>query len=284
LTNRTHCVAYHARHLDSFKAREALKISQPTLRGEDHITVSSVVRELERDGVSVLRGLLAGKEGFLDALLAEDCFKQPSLLKNKEDPRFSTVDEPLLNCRSTIPLVFTPLFEAIASAYIGAPAGVGGVNLRRSKRTELQEEATLLFHSDKNQARFLKFFIYMTPVDTGSGPFTYVTGSHKRRFRGWDSKYRWSYEEIAGLYGSQAIKEFHGEVGDVVVADTTGFHRGKKVRDRERAMLTVNYQIGVEHTGKGAPQILQADLEASLPSHGRHAADFLRVTGTPAPT
>jgi len=243
------------------------------LAGNASFEPQHVLRVLRQDGAAVLRGALP--RDLVVALDQARCFNV-SLLKHAEDERFATVAAPLLSCPVAAALVFHPILQAIAEAYMGAPSAVGGVNLRRSKVSPLPAAETLLFHSDKNQARFLKFFIYLTPVDTASGPFTYVRGSHKKRFRGWDGKYRWTEREIRRLYGSDSIQEFWGVPGDIVVADTTGFHRGKKVETRERRMLTVNYQIAPEYTGTNA-SIHRKIVVANLPRGRGHVADFLHL-------
>ena len=108
-----------------------------------------------------------------------------------------------------------------------------------------------------------------------SGPFTYVLGSHAHRFYGWDTKYRWSNQEMLSHYGESRIRHYVGDVGDVIVADTTGFHRGKKVISKERHMLTVNYQLAAEYDGT-RPLIEARDI-AALPEDQLLLADFLHV-------
>ena len=100
-------------------------------------------------------------------------------------------------------------------------------------------------------------------------------GSHNLRFMGWDTKYRWQYDEMEALYNESSIHHFTGTVGDVIVADTTGFHRGTKVVSSERHMLTVNYQVAPESTG--LPHVLKADIER-LPANRKFLADFLNQT------
>lgn len=258
------------RYAEAFERRKQEVITAPpSPLGPD---LDAVVKRLQNDGSAVLRGAISKR--LIEALNNARCFNV-SLLKNAEDQRFAAVAAPLVSCPAAIALAFHPVLEKVATAYMGAPTAVGGVNLRRSKLTSLPAAETLLFHSDKNQARFLKFFIYLTDVDTASGPFTYVRKSHKNRFRGWDSKYRWEEDRIRQLYGKSSILEYLGNPGDVVVADTTGFHRGKRVETRERVMLTVNYQIAPEYTGTNAS--IRHKHVLDLPPERRHITDFLNV-------
>ena len=42
----------------------------------------------------------------------------------------------------------------------------------------------------------LKAFLYLYDVDDTAGPLTIVRGSHKQKFPGWESKLRWTAEEM----------------------------------------------------------------------------------------
>jgi hypothetical protein len=70
-------------------------------------------------------------------------------------------------------------------------------------------------------------------------------------------------------------------VGDVIIADTTGFHRGTKVRSRDRSMLTINYLLHPEDWGKARFKIAARDYERLSPKQ-KVAADFLDVTEEPS--
>ena len=67
--------------------------------------------------------------------------------------------------------------------------------------------------------------------------------SHIDKFQGWRSKYRWSNSEIEHVYGKEKIKSITGKVGDLVMGNTAGFHKGTKVKRGERLMLTIYFSI-----------------------------------------
>src|SRR5258705_8124366 len=104
---------------------------------------------------------------------------------------YAAVAEPFLSCPAAIPLAFDQQLVDIATSYLQCVPGIGGANLRKSFRNELPEFDTLYFHVDPNSPKFLKFFFYLNDVDEAGGPFCYVRGSHRRRFAGWQRKYRW---------------------------------------------------------------------------------------------
>jgi len=257
------------RFQDAFMLRRGL-LAPPS--PSSHL-INAAVRRLRRDGFAVLPQLVPVIE--LEAVKRQRCFEAPDVLKqDPSDTAFQTIRQPLLSCPAILRLLFREAFQQLARAYLGVEAAVGGVNLRTSLVNSQPASRTNLFHSDKNHARFLKIFIYLNSVpDTNSGPFTYVNGSHNRRFRGWTDKYRWSRDEMRKHYGPTSIIEVFGRLGDVIVADTTGFHCGKKVSSQERQMLTVNYQISPESYGD-ALYIKEEDVHR-IPKAQRPLAEFL---------
>jgi hypothetical protein len=234
-----------------------------------------VASELEENGYCVLRQAFD-----LDTLgrlrdEAAAAWDDVRLLK-KNDHNMQMVGHPMLNLPAAFEIAFDDFLIDIATSYFQCLPGVGTVNMRRSFVNDSPPVETMLWHSDRNSYRFLKFFFYLTDVDVDSGPFTYVEGSHSRKFEGWLDKYRWNHEEIVERYGEARIRYLTGQVGDVVIANTTGFHRGTKPAKHERVMYTVNYGIHPELGGKGDSRfsIHEADFDA-LPSTKKPMADFL---------
>jgi ectoine hydroxylase-related dioxygenase (phytanoyl-CoA dioxygenase family) len=219
-------------------------------------------------------GDLGGAAAFLtreDIARGEDYYRHQT--------NYISIAEPLVNCPSVPGLTFDDLLIDIATGYLGGVPAVGGLNLRKSFVNELPEYDTLHFHSDGNSPRFVKFFFYLNHVDAEGGPFCYVSGSHKEKFSDWNRKYRWLPSEIEDIYGQDRIVYLTAEVGDLIVADTTGFHRGTKVRSNDRSMLTVNYTVHPEYWNRQAGVEIAAERYERLSAKQKAAADFLRVTG-----
>jgi ectoine hydroxylase-related dioxygenase (phytanoyl-CoA dioxygenase family) len=265
-----------------------------------------VVEALRRDGVAVLPAAadmdrIARVRGELEAHLdngtalnraADDAVRAPgdlspprTFLSDAElangqtavrgRTNFLAVHDPFLNCPSTVDLAFGDALLDVATAYLECPPAVGGGNLRKSFVNDLPDFDTLHFHSDPNSSRFLKFFFYLHDVDEGGGPFCYVVGSHREKFRGWRRKYRWTPREIEARYGRDRITYVTAAAGDIVVADTTGFHRGTKVRTADRSMLTVDFVVHPEFGGRDETMHISAEAVARLDARGRAAADLL---------
>lgn len=212
---------------------------------------------------------------------ARNFILEADLRKGQESYRhrtnYAAVADPFLRCPTALRFALDERHLALAAAYLGCPAGVGGGNLRKSFLNDLPDFDTLYFHSDRNSPRLLKFFFYLHDVDEGHGPFAYVRGSHRKKFRGWRSKYRWSHDEVSDIYSTESIQLMTAKLGDVVVADTTGFHRGTKVTSGDRSMLTVNYVVHPEFSGVGSPPRADLDGMNSMSDIQIRALDFLDV-------
>jgi hypothetical protein len=189
---------------------------------------------------------------------------------------YASVRQPFVDCPSAVPLAFLPICEGIATAYLEAPPAVGGANLRKSFVNDIPEFDTLLFHVDPNSPKFLKFFFYLHDVGPGGGGFCYVRGSHRRRFRGWTRKYRWTRAELLEHYPESGFVEVHAKKGYLIVADTNGFHAGTKATAADRSMLTVDYLLHRDFYA-GAELRLRTDDFSAVRNAAPTALTFLKI-------
>ena len=192
---------------------------------------------------------------------------------------YVSVANPLVTCPATVAAAFHPLLADIAWSYLGCVPAIGGMNLRKSYSNALPTLDTLFFHVDPNSPRFLKFFFYLQDVDMNGGPFSFVRGSHKKRFPGWKRKIRWTQEEMETAYGRDQICYLTANRGDLLIADTNGFHRGTKVISTDRLMLTVDYVVHEELGGTQDRSLFQLPrtVYESLPRKQQAVADYLQV-------
>ncbi len=190
-----------------------------------------------------------------------------------------SVYEPFLRCPAALELAFDPELLRIATAYYRCPAAVTGADLRRSFVNDLPGFGDLYnFHSDPNSVRELKSFTYLNDVDELGGPFLYVRGSHRLRPPGWTAKYLWSRAEVEDRFGEDRICAVTGQAGDVILADTSGFHTGSKPIARDRSILVVNRFVHKELQGRHPWLHVPDGWIEQLDPQQRHAADYLRVS------
>lgn len=191
---------------------------------------------------------------------------------------FTAIEQPFINITSDVILdiVFsTPVFYNIASLYMDCPASLSGCNLRKSFNNKVAERETQIYHSDPNSPRFLKMFFYLNDVDEDGGPFQYLSNSYRMKFDGWRSKYRYTDKELHDIYGYDHIYKLTANVGDVIMCDTNGFHRGTKPISRDRTMLTVDWTIHPQFFQPPVFHIRQSSINNCTSWVPHTAFDFL---------
>lgn len=137
----------------------------------------------------------------------------------------------------------------IAETYLGTRTVVGGLDTWWSAPygNGPDSDAAQMFHFDFDAPpRWLKLFVYVTPVGPDTGPHIYMRGSHRLRSqpmreilsRGY---VRVSDEEIEAAFGAKNTTEITGARGTVFLADTRGFHKGKFPTAGDRLITQLIY-------------------------------------------
>ena len=144
-----------------------------------------------------------------------------------------------------------PRLLDIVNAYLGLWAKLSYVDqwYTAPKPKANDRIASQRWHRDYNDKHLLKVFLYMSDVDSGAGPFEYVSGSMIGGTR-YADVFPW---EIFGedLYppGGELERRIRaadsqlltGPAGTLILCDTTGFHRGGFALERPRVMGVWNY-------------------------------------------
>ncbi len=99
------------------------------------------------------------------------------------------------------------------------------------------EEGSFIFHRDSQPLGRFKVIVYLTDShDEDSGPFQYLKGSHKT-YNGLPQFGNSRYKNI----NKEQVKTCTGTIGDAVLFDNNGIHRGGRTRRGERIALTALY-------------------------------------------
>lgn len=255
------------------KAMDKAVLLEIRSQAEAHLDAGTSLVAISRDAARAQGDRGAPKVFFTpeETKLGQDYFRQHT--------NYVSIANPLVSCPAVSEAAFNPLLADVAHSYLRCVPAIGGLNLRKSYANSLPEFDTLYFHVDPNSPKFLKFFFYLNDVDMNGGPFCYVRGSHRRRFAGWLARSRWTPEEIERIYGKQNVVYLTADLGDVIIADTNGFHRGTKVTSRDRFMLTVDYVIHPEFSGTQDNSLFQIpkELYQRFSPKNRALADLLQV-------
>ena len=138
-------------------------------------------------------------------------------------------------------------FAAVAQEYLGCRPVIDVLTMwwqtRFSDKPDMA--AAQFYHFDMDRPKWLKFFIYLTDVESGNGPHTFIAGSHKScgipssiLRKGYA---RLTDQEIAGFYNRDDIIEFTAPRGTIIAEDTRGLHKGKCVEQGDRLILQIQF-------------------------------------------
>ncbi|MBW4454848.1 MAG: phytanoyl-CoA dioxygenase [Nostoc indistinguendum CM1-VF10] len=219
----------------------------PALEGSDR----NILNALKKDGVCVTTLAELGLNSSSELLKA--AYHQ---LSQMENPNNDHLDERL-------PQIYTvtglPEFYAwgiekrllnIIENYIGLPVAFHGVHLRKDFKSKHQF-GTLLWHSDAEDRRIIKIFIYLNDVEEKTGPFEYIPRSLTSLFswnyiqlyyKLWKSSYMGiDDEQVKSVIPKSAWKSCPGPAGTVIIVDTkNALHHGT-VRAEDRSTLFFCY-------------------------------------------
>jgi hypothetical protein len=257
---------------------------------------------LDRDGVAVVNGALDRAQVETLSAFWQGCLRDGRHVRGKyvaaglASARRLTDDEiargpvhcrdltnhldlvdPLVTCPAILDIALSDWLLDLAAAYYDSFPAFTYVKLRTSFANRLPELDTQLFHADGNSRRMLKAFVYLNDVTEEGGPFCYVKGSHRTRFPGWDAANRWTLDDMIRHYGADAVWPVTASMGDLVLADTTGFHRGNKPTRHDRAIIILNYLLHEEYGGGGDTTGVTERTYRALTDKQRAAIDMLPV-------
>jgi hypothetical protein len=138
-------------------------------------------------------------------------------------------------------------FATVAQDYLGSKPIIDIVTMwwhtRFSDKPDMS--AAQYFHFDMDRPKWLKFFIYLTDVNTDNGPHTFVAGSHrtgaiptKLLNKGYA---RLDDIEVHAEFDTSQFIEFNAPRGTIIAEDTRGLHKDKHVENGDRLVFQVEY-------------------------------------------
>lgn len=145
-------------------------------------------------------------------------------------------------------LIFDQNFLHIAQEYLGVIPKLDLVTMWWSNPLPLSNENNILlkksaaqmFHFDLDRLKFIKFFVYITDVDSNTGPHVYVKKSHKKIPPYIKNDGRYS-DEFIFQNDSENVVEICGSAGTIIAADTRGIHKGKELFEGNRLIFQLEF-------------------------------------------
>jgi hypothetical protein len=158
-------------------------------------------------------------------------------------PRYDFTNDEILKCSTLQELIFDfsllkfaqeyleckPILDLAAFWWSAPFNGIG------------KNGAAQMYHFDLDRIKFLKFFFYITDVDTNTGPHCYVKGSHLDLPQKIDRDGRYEDQEIEAIYGKENLIEITGKKGSIIAVDTRGFHKGKELLNGKRLLFQIQF-------------------------------------------
>jgi len=219
----------------------------PALEGCDR----NILNALKKDGVCVTTLADLGLSSSSELLKA--AYYQLSQMENPNNDHLEQ-KLPQISTVTGLPEFYTWAREKrllnIIENYIGLPVAFHGVHLRKDFKSKHQF-GTLLWHSDAEDRRIIKIFIYLNDVEEKTGPFEYIP-------RSFTSLFSWNYfrlyyklwksgylgiedEEVKSVIPKSAWKFCPGRAGTVILVDTKNVLHHGTVRTEDRLALFFCY-------------------------------------------
>lgn len=144
-------------------------------------------------------------------------------------------------------LITNKFLLSISQNYFDTPPILSASNLWWSSfiNNRADSEAAQIYHFDMDSLKWLKFFIYLSDVNTKNGPHTFIKKSHKNNGIPWELRSkgysRLNDHELENHYSKGQFIEFAEKKGTLLIEDTRGLHKGKPLSKGDRLILQLEY-------------------------------------------
>lgn len=206
-------------------------------------------------------------------------------LNNFKTVRYDILEEDLINDAVVQEIMTDRSLLSLGQEYLGClpRADVTGMWWHTDFSTQANDEAATMWHFDMDRVKWLKFFVYLTDVNTDSGPHCFIERTHrsgqipkKLLNRGYA---RIQDEEAAECFQPERFREFIAKKGTMIIEDTRGLHKGKPVLKGHR--LLFQFQLSDLIFGGYYPETLMkrfsnAETEKFITSHRDIYSRFLK--------
>lgn len=220
--------------------------------------VRQIAEELEQNGMYIFENILDGNtvkaiEEFarkepVSYLMVDKTndigYSKDKIIVDTENPvspRYQFGFDQIMKCKELESLVFDQSLLAVAQEYLKCSPVLDLVAFWWSLpyQGKGKSEAAQMYHFDMDRIKFIKFFFYVTDVDTDTGPHCYVKGSHKRLPSSLLKDGRIEDAEIEKVFSKNNMIEICGRKGTIMAVDTRGLHKGKPLNRGYRLLFQI---------------------------------------------
>lgn len=198
----------------------------------------------------------------------------------------------LVDCPQLIYLASHPRVIARVSQFLGTTPTIHYFSLWWSLAGRAHPEDAQLFHIDRHCYRFVKLFVYLTDVDTESGPHCFVRGSNDvssirqrmttiaqtdpasaKRFQTMLQSQRKDDRDVEAFFGADKLTYITGQSGDSFIVNTAGYHKGYLPKSRNRLVFQALYTMLPTIKDPVAPLVVPDFLANYRRLHGNLFSD-----------
>lgn len=278
-------------------------IALPSRDGDPAGAHEVALARLRHDGFSLLPDLLTQQEldeivGYFRQRPCHDPWKgvEGSFLPHATPPELNEAaytDRDCLLAPHLLRIANDDRLLQLVEAYLGAPPTISTFTAWWSFKGRPRPKHAQLFHTDTDDFRFCKLFVYLTDVDLTGGPHVYVRGSHRadhlqevmdrvqrgpsatqERFAAMWHTLRKADHDVVEFFGQDSLCALTGPRGTCFLVDTAGVHKGQLPLGHDRLVFQVCYTLLPMRENHYVPVPAATLME-------RHGAEELAFLDTP---
>ena len=214
----------------------------------DGIMVRPAEQVFDASGLQHLERVAAAADERMQAHEVQTVVANPGSLGTKKDYRIHLAAKELDAGSPLIQLAIHPALLARANAYLGMWSYLREVQIWLDMPTPGEAKETQLWHRDDDDHANVKAFIYLNTVTEGGGPFCFVPGTHVfgnlKNAVPPTAPGRMNDDQMAANVPEAGWTRCTGAARTVILADTTGFHKGLKPQTQHRVLVAIHYTSG----------------------------------------
>jgi hypothetical protein len=160
-------------------------------------------------------------------------------------------DEEVIAAPYLLALANDPRIIDILHYYFGCRPVISYLAAWWSYPTDQGPQQAESFHRDVDDWSFIKLFVYLTDVESDSGPHVYVRSSAGSTIL--DEIKRYPDGEVFEAFGRQSVAVQIAKAGSAFIENTFGLHKGTQVERGARLMFQAVYSLNPLPYGPARP-------------------------------
>ena len=220
-----------------------LKKYQKNLKKNGYVIFENILNSMQ---VDCLINDLKKKDGFYLSDKNGTSNKQKLNLDNPIEVKFFYSSQDIIDTKSFQNILFDPSLINFSQDYLGSYPVIDNISSWWSfPSCKPDKNAAQWWHFDLERPKWLKFFFFMTDCTLETGSHSFVRGTHNNNGINWHLRKkgysRLSDDEINKYYKKKEIINMILRKGSLLIEDTRGLHKGKKLLKDRRFLIQLQF-------------------------------------------